>query len=183
MNIVRNLGIAFIAAVTGAAVLVSDFAASTVGAAELVVYTAANPKRHKVTMAAFQKAFPNIKVSSVKGSTGPMARRAIAEKSNPQADVIYAINTFYLEQMKAAGAFQPYEPKNSPIPAAQRDPDGFFVNEYAGVYGMAVNTKLLKERNLPMPKTWVDLIKPIYKGQITIASPTKSGTGLDIFST
>ncbi len=89
---ISRLCIAAIGAVAGFAVLAGDVAE----AAELVVYTAANPKRHKVTMAAFQKAFPNIKVSSVNGSTGPMARRAIAEKDNPQADVIYAINTFYL---------------------------------------------------------------------------------------
>ena len=48
---------------------------------------------------------------------------------------------------------------------------------------MAVNTKLLEDRNLPMPKDWTDLIKPVYKGYITIAAPTKSGTGLSIFST
>ena len=101
-TILSGLRFAAIAAAAGAAVLVSDFAASTVGAAELVVYTAANAKRHNVTMAAFKKAFPNMKVSSVNGSTGPMARRAIAEKDNAQADVIYSINTFYLEQMKAA---------------------------------------------------------------------------------
>ena len=53
----------------------------------------------------------------------------------------------------------------------------------ATVMGMAVNTKLLKEKGLPMPTSWEDLIKPVYKGQITVAAPTKSGTGLSIVST
>lgn len=181
--ILSGLRIAVIAAATGAAVLLSDFAASTVSAGELAIYTAANAKRLKVTIAAFKKAYPDIKVSTIAESTGTMVRRAIAEKSNPQADVIFAINTFGLEELKAAGAFQPYTPKNSPVPEELRDPDGFWVAEYLGVYGMAVNTKLLKAAGLPMPKSWVDLIKPIYKGHIAIASPTKSGTGLVIFST
>ena len=167
----------------GLAVLVSNFLVNTAGAGELAIYTAANAKRLKVTLAAFKKAYPDIKVSTVAESTGTMVRRAIAEMGNPQADVIFAINTFGLEELKEAGALQPYTPKNSPVPEDMRDPDGFWVYEYAGVYGMAVNTKMLKEAGLPMPRDWVDLIKPIYKGHIAIASPTKSGTGLVIFST
>jgi iron(III) transport system substrate-binding protein len=112
-----------------------------------------------------------------------MTERAIAEKANPQADVIWMINNIALDQLKAAGALEPYEPKGSPIGPAFRDPDGFWVAHNATVMGMAVNSKKLKEKNLPMPTTWEDLIKPVYKGQITIASPTKSGTGLSIFST
>ena len=45
----------------------------------------------------------------------------------------------------------------------------------ATVMAMAVNTKLLKEKNLPMPTTWEDLIKPVYKGAIT--SPRQPSRG------
>ena len=175
-----------IQAVAGTLALAVIFALSPVSpaaAGELVIYTAANAKRLKVTLAAFKKAYPDIKVSTVAESTGTMVKRAITEISNPQADVIFAINTFGLEELKTAGAFQPYTPKDSPVPEEMRDPDGFWVAEYAGVYGMAVNTKLLKEAGLPMPKDWADLINPIYKGHIAIAAPNKSGTGLVIFST
>lgn len=177
--IFSGLRFAAVGAIAGAVLLM----AAPAGAAEVVAYSAGNAKMHKLLIAAFEKKHPNIKVKLVSGSTGPMARRAIAEKSNPQADVIFTINTFTLAKIKAAGAFQPYSPKNSPVPEDMRDPDGFWTAHYAGVYGMAVNTKLLKEKNLPMPQNWVDLLKPVYKGHITIASPTKSGTGLIIFST
>lgn len=153
------------------------------GAAELVLYTASNPEIEKKIMEAFKKKHPEINVKAVNGSTGPMTERAIAEKANPQADVIWMINTIALEQLKAAGALEPYEPKGSKIGPEFRDPDGFWVAHNATVMGLAVNTKKLKEKNLPMPVTWEDLIKPVYKGQITIAAPTKSGTGLSIMST
>ncbi len=55
--ILSGLRFAVIAAATGAAVLLSDFAASTVSAGELAIYTAANAKRLKVTIAAFNKAY------------------------------------------------------------------------------------------------------------------------------
>jgi iron(III) transport system substrate-binding protein len=153
------------------------------GAAELVLYTASNPEIEKKIMEAFKKKHPEINVKAVNGSTGPMTERAIAEKGNPQADVIWMINTIALEQLKAAGALEPYDPKGSKIGPEFRDPDGFWVAHNATVMGLAVNTKKLKEKNLPMPVTWEDLIKPVYKGQITIAAPTKSGTGLSIMST
>jgi iron(III) transport system substrate-binding protein len=152
-------------------------------ASELILYTASNPTIEKDVYAAFQKAYPDIKVKAINLSTGPITERAIAEKANPQADVIWMINDIALEQLKQAGVLEPYEPKNSPVAEEFRDPDGFYVNHNATLMGMAVNTKLLKEKNLPIPMTWEDLIKPIYKGQISIASPTKSGTGLSIFST
>ena len=152
-------------------------------AGELVLYTASNPEIEKKIMEAFKKKHPEINIKAVNGSTGPMTERAIAEKANPQADVIWMINTIALEQLKAAGALEPYDPKGSKIGPEFRDPDGFWVAHNATVMGLAVNTKKLKEKNLPMPVTWEDLIKPVYKGQITIAAPTKSGTGLSIMST
>jgi iron(III) transport system substrate-binding protein len=62
-------------------------------------------------------------------------------------------------------------------------PDGFWTAHNATIMAMAVNTKLLKEKNLPMPATWQDLTKPVYKGTISIAAATKSGTGLTIATT
>ncbi len=150
---------------------------------ELVLYTASNPKIEKDIIEAFKKAHPDIDVKSVNMSTGPITQKAIAEKANPQADVIWMVNDIALEQLKEAGVLEPYEPADSPIDEAFRDPDGFYMGHNATVMGMAVNTKLLKEKNLPMPTSWEDLIKPVYKNQITVAAPTKSGTGYSIFST
>ena len=152
-------------------------------AGELVLYTASNEKIERVMMEAFKIKYPDINVSTINMSTGPIVERAIAEKANPQADVIWMINGIALEQLKAAGALEPYVPKNSPVVEDFRDDDGFYMGHNATVMAMAVNTKLLKEKNLPMPTTWEDLIKPVYKGAITVAAPTKSGTGLSIFST
>lgn len=169
----------FITVAIGASFLMAQSAQ----AGDLVLYTASNPKIEKDILAAFKKAHSDINVTGVNMSTGPITERAIKEKSNPQADVIWMVNNIALEQLKAAGALEPYQPKDSPIPDEMRDPDGFWVAHNATIMGMAVNTKLLKEKNLPMPTDWSDLIKPVYKGSITIAAATKSGTGLSIFST
>ena len=158
-------------------------APQTNAANTLMIYTAANEKLHADVVAAFNKEYPKIKVKTVNLSTGPITEKAIVEKANPQADVIYAVNTIALEQLKNGGVLEPYSPKRSKIPAQFADPDGFYVNHWLTLMVVAVNTKILKEKNLPMPTGWEDLIKPKYKGLITVAAPTKSGTGLTIFTT
>lgn len=172
-NLIAALG------VTMALLLVT----SVVHAKELLVYTAANEALHKAVMDAFQKKYPDMKVESVNLSTGPITQRAIAEQGNPQADVIYMVNSIALEQLKDAGVLEPYEPAASKVLDVFKDPDGFYFGHNASIMGMAINKNLLAERKLPMPSSWDDLIKPAYKESITVASPTESGTGLSILST
>ena len=171
------------AAIAGAAVCTALLTADKADAAEVILYSAGQPSMHKDLIAGFNKKHPGITVKIVEGSTGTMVKRVIAEKANPQADVVFTINTIQVAKLKDAGVLEPYAPKNSPVPMDARDPDGFWTPHYAGVYGLAVNTKRLAAEKLPMPKTWLDLLDPAFKGHLTIAAPTKSGTGLVIFST
>src|SRR3990170_2191859 len=102
-------------------------------ASNLVIYTAANEKLHADVVTAFSKKYPDITVKAVNLSTGPITEKAIAEKNNPQADLIYAVNTVALEQLKNAGALEPYAPKDSKIPGQFADSDGFYINHWLTV--------------------------------------------------
>jgi iron(III) transport system substrate-binding protein len=151
-------------------------------AAHLVLYDASDDVGSAV-VAAFKQKYPDIDVKVVSGSTGPITERAIAERANPQADVVYLVNEAALEQLKQAGVFAPYEPKDTQIRADFRDPDGFYSKLFATTMCMVVNTQRLAEKHLPMPRTWEDLINPVYKGEIALPSPLKSGTGGVILTT
>jgi iron(III) transport system substrate-binding protein len=156
--------------------------ASGASAREVVLYNASDAV-NSAMVEAFKKKHPDIEVKFVSGSTGPIAERAIAEKSNPQADVIYLVNNVALEQLKSAGVFEPYEPKNSKLRPEFREADGFYSRYFATTMCMVVNTQRLAEKKLPMPRTWEDLIKPVYKKEISLPSPLKSGTGGAILTT
>src|SRR5688572_24869757 len=60
-------------------------------ARELVIYNASDSVNTPL-VEAFKQKHPDIEVKFVSGSTGPIAERAIAEKGNPQADVVYLVN-------------------------------------------------------------------------------------------
>ena len=61
--------------------------------------------------------------------------------------------------------------------------DGHYIPLYTGLHGLAVNEKLLKEKNLPIPETWKDLGDPKYKGLIAMPNPNTSGTGYLLMTT
>lgn len=162
-------------------------ALATLGAApslarEVVLYNASDSV-NTALVAAFKKAHPEIEVKFVSGSTGPITERAIAEKGKPQADVVYLVNNVALEQLKQAGVFEPYAPKDSKIAPAFRDPDDFYSKYFATTMCMVVNKDRLAQKKLPMPTTWEDLIKPVYAKEIALPSPLKSGTGGAILTT
>ncbi|PXA99488.1 hypothetical protein DMC47_03145 [Nostoc sp. 3335mG] len=151
-------------------------------AQDLVVYDASEDVGAALT-AAFSAAHPEIKLQVVSGSTGPITERAIAEMGNPQADVVYLVNNVALEQLKNAGVFEPYAPASTEIRDEFRDPDNFYTRYFATTMCMVVNKDRLADKGLPMPTTWEDLIKPVYKNEIAMPSPMQSGTGATILST
>jgi iron(III) transport system substrate-binding protein len=156
--------------------------ASPGSARELVIYNASDSVNTPL-LAAFRQRHPDIQVRFVSGSTGPITERAIAERSRPQADVVYLVNNLALEQLKTAGVFAPYRPRGAAIPDQFRDPDDFYVMHFVTTMCMLVNRQRLAERNLPMPVAWEDLIRPVYKGEISLPSPLRSGTGVAILTT
>lgn len=56
------------------------------------------------------------------------------------------------------------------------DPEGYYRGQALAGYGIMWNTRYLKANNLPEPKEWADLTKPIYFGHLAISSPSRSGT-------
>ncbi|MGD9410772.1 MAG: extracellular solute-binding protein, partial [Desulfobacterales bacterium] len=76
------------------------------------------------------------------------------------------------------GMLVPYKPKGwEKIPANFKDPKGYWtaIDLYAAA--LVPNTKVLEEKNLPMPKGWNDLLNPVYKDMLIMPNPASSGTG------
>ena len=72
---------------------VAIFASGTAFAqkTELLVYTAIETDQLKQYADAFNKAVPDVEIKWVRDSTGVITSKLIAEKANPQADVIWGL--------------------------------------------------------------------------------------------
>jgi len=63
------------------------------------------------------------------------------------------------------------------IPPVWKHPEGCWIAPYYGTLGIIVNVDALKARGVPVPRTWKDLLNPIYKGMVVYMDPSKSATG------
>ncbi|HEX4743686.1 MAG TPA: ABC transporter substrate-binding protein [Candidatus Limnocylindria bacterium] len=125
-----------------------------------------------------------IKMSYVRLSSGEALAKLRADKANPQFSVWWGGPADSFIAANKEGLLEAYVPKGvEKIPAQYRDANGVWTGIYVGALGLAVNTKVLKDKNLPEPTSWADLIKPIYKGQISIAHPASSGTSYTMMAT
>jgi iron(III) transport system substrate-binding protein len=151
---------------------------------ELLVYTALETDQIKAYEDAFKKANPNIDLKWVRDSTGVITSKLLAEKSNPQADVVFGVSASSLAVFENEGMLQPYAPKGlDKVSAKYRDPKNPPAWVGMDVYGAAIcfNTVEAQKLGLPKPATWKDLTKPVYKGRVVMPNPASSGTGyLDV---
>lgn len=151
---------------------------------ELTVYTAVETDQLKRYQWALKKAHPELKIKWVRDSTGIITAKLLAEKNNPQADVVMGLALTSLLMMEQDDLLHPYRPKN--LAALKTN---FYSQKSTPTWtGMAawesalcVNTVELKKRNLPIPQSWQDLTQPYYQGLIVMPNPASSGTGyLDV---
>jgi iron(III) transport system substrate-binding protein len=124
---------------------------------------------------------------SLKGS-GEALAQLIAEKANPKTDLWFGGTGD--PHLQAAEQDLTLEYKSASLPqlhawAQQQAAQSKFrtVGIYSGPLGFGYNPELLAKKKLPLPKTWNDLLKPEYKGEIQVANPASSGTAYTMVAT
>src|SRR3954462_8879192 len=124
---------------------------------------------------------------SMKGS-GEALAQLIAEKDNPKTDVWFGGTGD--PHLQAAEQGLTLEYKSPSLPQLhewaqqQAQQSGWkTVGIYSGPLGFGYNTELLQKKKLPVPRSWADLLKPEYKGDIQVANPASSGTAYTMIAT
>jgi putative spermidine/putrescine transport system substrate-binding protein len=96
------------------------------------------------------------------------------EKAAPVADCAYYSGAIGLAAAEK-GLHQPYKPAGwERIPAGLKDPNGLWWTVHTATIAFVVNTQALA--GAPIPRSWSDLTKPVYKGKIAYDDPTWGGT-------
>jgi iron(III) transport system substrate-binding protein len=144
-------------------------------AGDVVLYSSNSVEAINTVVDEFNKKYPGIHVSPVRGSTGAMMQRIKAEAAAPKADI------FWSGGFPALGAYREYfasyrSAEAGAAPAAFRGPDDLWLGTNAHVMVIMVNKRALKGD--PMPRTWSDLASPRWKDRLVIGDPEKTSSSL-----
>jgi len=94
------------------------------------------------------------------GDTGTMVSKAILTAGKPEGDVMWGIDNTFLSRAQKAELLMSYEPVDEGDICVNYDKNWF------------------AQRNIPVPQTFEDLAKPLYKNLLVIQDPTTSSPGL-----
>lgn len=125
-----------------------------------------------------------IKVNFVRMSGGETLSRIRAEKAAPKASVWYGGSADTYIAAKKEGLLQAYKSKNAEkISDNFKDSEGYWTGVYQGYLGFILDGRFFDEKKLDVPKSWNDLLKPEFKGQIMVGNPGSASTGYVVIST
>ena len=120
-----------------------------------------------------------IPVSYLRATTGELVSRVIAEKDDPQADVLLGGASSFHIQADEAGALYAYaSPAAQGVPPYAVASDGTWTGFCLLTLGIGVNTARFAQKfpGVAVPRTWEDLLNPAFKGEIVMTDPAASST-------
>ena len=170
------------ASIVAATMMATAAAAET----ELTVYTAVEAEDLARYAETFNSSHPDIKINWVRDSTGIITAKLLAERDNPQADVVWGLAATSLLLLKSEGMLEAYAPAGvEKLDAKFVDGDNppAWVGMDAWVASVCYNTVEAEKAGLSPPTSWKDLTDPMYAGHLIMPNPNSSGTGfLDVSS-
>jgi iron(III) transport system substrate-binding protein len=145
---------------------------------QITWYTSADLQLAEKVGKAFEQKFPGIR-ARVERAGGERIFSRVAQEYAAGLHVPDAVSTGDAAQFiawKRSGLLAAYVPDDvaRDIPAAHRDPDGYYATVRSSLCVMAYNTQLVNSAEAP--KSFADLLDPKWKGKIVKAHPSYSGT-------
>lgn len=161
----------------------SGKAAATTAAPEkkysgkVMLYSSMQEAQLQAVEKAFEKAYPGIDMEYYFASGGKVLTKMTTEAQGGQiaADVVWLGDPCDYEGFKAKGWLEKYSsPEEAHIAKPYIDPDGYYTAGRLVTMGIAWNTALVKDEEAP--KTWNDLLDPLWKNQIIMTDPDQAST-------
>lgn len=120
-----------------------------------------------------------IQVEFLRATTGELVNRVIAEKNDPQADILLGGASSYHIQLDGQGALASYKsPAAANIPEYAKSQDNTWTGFCVLTLGIGINADryAAKFADIPVPQTWEDLLNPAFAGEIVLTNPVASST-------
>lgn len=148
----------------------ADLAANANSEGQLNWYTTFASSDVQPIIAAFNKAYPKIKVNALRLSASQIPPKIITEQRGHQftADIVSG-DSPQIAQLIQANALQPYtSPNETPLPQGLSLQAGFQTVVYAVTTVVAWNPTVVKQQGLPVPTGIQTFTNPAWKGKFSI---------------
>lgn len=152
------------------------FSGCSSGKKEITIYSSAEDYRNQHAREMLTEKFPEYEIKLVDTDTGSLAARVAAEGKDSEIDIVLELETTYLEKASDNLAelkdvdFSVFE--DAYVPASHKYTPWLLMSG-----AIIVDTKALADKGLEKPASYDDLLKPEYKGLISMPNPKSSGTG------
>ncbi len=142
----------------------------------VLIYTSNEDFRIETMKEVFSKELPDIEVVIQYYSTGAHAAKLKAEGKDTPCDIFVGLEVGYTETLTDLLAdLSDYDTSNYLDDILPNHHKYHIWSKEAG--SIIINNKVLKEKNLPKPSSYKDLLNPIYKDLVMMPNPKTSGTG------
>lgn len=142
----------------------------------IIIYSSAEQFRNDEMQKQLNEKFPELNIYVMYMPTAKAAAKIAAEGKDTDADIVVALESAYMEKIEENLENISGMSRLEYLDDAKAASDKYVVWErQAG--SIIVNNTVLKKHNLPVPKTYEDLLNPIYKNMIAMPDPKSSGTG------
>jgi len=142
----------------------------------VIIYTSAEENRLEAMQKDLDIQFPDYDIRIEYYSTGDLLASLLADGLNSECDIIgemeYANLAKINDILADLSAYNTDIYTDDMIPEDQR-----YLPWYRNGGCIAINRTVLSERNIPVPESYEDLLKPEYKGLVSMPNPRSSGTG------
>ena len=146
------------------------------GKKTITIYSSAEDYRNEFARQMLNEKFPEYDINLVDIDTGTLAAKLAAEGKASDADIIMELETTYMR--KCSDSLATLDQVDFSIYADDLIPeDRKYVPWYRSSGAIVIDPVALAERGLDKPASYDDLLKPEYKGLISMPNPKSSGTG------
>ena len=142
----------------------------------IVIFSSAESYKNEYYIKKLKEKFPQYHIVLDYVSTGEHAAKLKAEGLNTECDITFDLEYSYLEMLKDNFAYLG-EYNTSNYAEDIIDESKKYLPEVRVSGAIIVNNRVLERKQVSMPQSYQDLLKPEYKNLIVMPNPRLSGTG------
>lgn len=144
---------------------------------EVIIYASAEDFCIEDLDKRLKEEFPEYDVNIEYMSTGNHGAKLISEGKSTECDITYNLEYSYLAQLEAKGYLADLSSYDTSIYTDDIVASHYYLPHVRNGGAIIINTEYLAEKGLEEPTCYEDLLKPEYKGLISMPNPKASGTG------